>query len=234
MRSPYNLCPVRSLHVVWDWNGTLLDDLHIVIEALNVGTARFGIDPIGPDGYRDHFTRPVRGFYESLLGRPISDMEWDQLNKSFHDEYHARVEQAALTAGGREAIERVESLGWTQSLLSMSVHDHLLALVASHGIARHFLAVDGIRSATGGLKAGHLDTHLRTIGKVPEDVVLIGDTPDDATAARAVGAGIIMFDGGSHHLHHLEASGAPVAHTLSQAIDIAVRVAEGETEMAER
>jgi phosphoglycolate phosphatase-like HAD superfamily hydrolase len=214
---------------VWDWNGTLLDDLDIVIESLNVGTARFGVDPIDHDGYRDHFTRPVRGFYESLFARPVSDMEWAQLNKSFHDEYEARVERAKLTTGARETIDRVAVLGWSQSLLSMSMHDHLLEIVASHGIADRFVAIDGLPSATGGLKARHLETHLARLHREPSTVLLIGDTPDDAIAARGVGAGIVLYDGGSHHLDALHALGAPVADTLEEALDLAVQLAKSDT-----
>jgi phosphoglycolate phosphatase-like HAD superfamily hydrolase len=220
---------VRSLHIVWDWNGTLLDDLDIVIESLNVGTVRFGVGPIDPEGYRDHFTRPVRGFYESLFARPISDMEWAQLNKSFHDEYYARVKRATLSVGARETIDRVAALGWSQSLLSMSIHDHLLEIVSSHGIADRFTSVDGIRSPTGGLKARHLEIHLASQQMDPSTVLLVGDTPDDAVAAREVGAGIVLYDGGSHHLEALRALDAPVAHSLAEAIDHAIRLARGET-----
>jgi phosphoglycolate phosphatase-like HAD superfamily hydrolase len=213
---------------VWDWNGTLLDDLDIVIESLNVGIARFGVDPIDHDGYRDHFTRPVRGFYESLFARPVSDMEWAQLNKSFHDEYEARAAQAELTVGAPAAIDRVAVLGWSQSLLSMSMHDHLLEIVASHGIADRFVSIDGLPNATGGLKARHLETHLAKLQREPTNVLLIGDTPDDAMAARGVGAGIVLYDGGSHHLDALHALGAPVAGTLDEALDLAVRLAESD------
>jgi len=59
--------------------------------------------------------------------------------------------------------------------------------------------------------------------------VLIGDTPDDAVAAHAIGAGIILYDGGSHHLHALQALGFTVAHRLSEAVDMAVRLADEES-----
>jgi phosphoglycolate phosphatase-like HAD superfamily hydrolase len=32
-------------HVVWDWNGTLFDDFHVVVEAVNAG-----IEPLGLPG----------------------------------------------------------------------------------------------------------------------------------------------------------------------------------------
>jgi phosphoglycolate phosphatase-like HAD superfamily hydrolase len=218
-----------SLHIVWDWNGTLLDDLEIVVESLNVGTAEFGVAPIDEDGYRDHFKRPVRAFYDSLFGRMVSDMEWAYLNKTFHDEYNERVHRAPLTVGAVEAVERASSLGWSQSLLSMSIHGQLLDAVISRGIADRFTLIDGLTVPTGGLKSEHLETHLDSLGRDPRGVLLIGDTPDDAVAARQVGAGVILFDGGSHHLPALKAMGAPVAHTLGETIDLALSVAKGGT-----
>jgi phosphoglycolate phosphatase-like HAD superfamily hydrolase len=137
-----------------------------------------------------------------------------------------------LTTGARETIDRVVELGWSQSLLSMSIHDHLLEIVSSHGITDRFLSVDGIRSNTGGLKAGHLEAHLDSLQKEPASVLLIGDTPDDAIAARGVGAGVVLYDGGSHHLDVLHAIGAPVADTLGDALDLAIRLAEDETQEA--
>lgn len=219
---------VRPLHIVWDWNGTLLDDLDVVVESVNVGIAEFGLTSIDKDDYRDHFTRPVRAFYDSLFRRSIDDMEWGQLNKTFHDEYYARAHRAPLTMGSVEAVGRVTDLGWSQSLLSMSIHQRLLEAVSAHGIAHHFALVDGLTVPSGGLKTQHLESHLLSLRQEPDDVVLIGDTPDDAVAARDVGAGIILYDGGSHHLPRLKSMGAPVAGTLGEALDLVVRLAHGE------
>jgi phosphoglycolate phosphatase-like HAD superfamily hydrolase len=216
---------VQSLHVVWDWNGTLLDDLEIIIEATNVGTAGYGVAPIDADIYRDHFTRPVRGFYDSLFGHPISDMEWDHLNKSFHDEYYARLHRAGLAPDAVSAIGRVTAMGWTQSLLSMSIHDRLLEAVAARGLAGNFALVTGLTGPTGGLKTEHLTAHVRELGADPTRVLVIGDTPDDVTAAKDLGAMAILYHGGSHHLSTLEGRGAPVARSLEHAVDLAVTLA---------
>lgn len=219
---------VISVHIVWDWNGTLLDDLDVVVESLNVGIASLGIAPIDADGYRDHFTRPVRAFYDSLFGRPVADMEWDFLDKVFHDEYASRSHRAPLTMGAQEAVARIAGLGWSQSVLSMSVHDQLLEAVASRGIADRFTFIDGLTVPGGGLKRRHLESHLASLDLDGGIVVLIGDTPDDSVAARRVGAEVILFDGGSHHLHTLKATGAPVARTLDEAVDIAWGLAQAE------
>lgn len=212
---------VQINHIVWDWNGTLLDDLLVVIAAANLSMAEFGVGPIDEDGYRDHFTRPVRSFYDSLFSRPIADDEWDRLNDRFHLEYFTRADDASLTSDTLRALDAAETNGWRQSLLSMSPQAWLEDIVSRKGVAGRFALIDGLRGATGGLKASHMAEHLSTLEVDPSHTVVVGDTPDDAMAARHVGAHVVLYDGGSHHLPHLEETGAPVAHSLLQAVEIA-------------
>lgn len=210
-----------QVHIVWDWNGTLFDDLPVVILAANASMARFGVGPIDEDGYRDHFTRPVRAFYDSLFGRLVSDAEWEDLNDRFHDEYFALADTADLMSDAVDALSAVEDNGWGQSLLSMSPQGWLEQIVGVLGVAGRFTLVDGLRGETGGLKAQHMEEHLQNLGVDPARTVVVGDTPDDAVAARHVGAHVVLYDGGSHHLSHLETTGAPVAHSLLEAVEIA-------------
>lgn len=214
---------MSRLHFVWDWNGTLLDDLEVVIEASNVGLARFDI-ALDEDIYRDHFTRPVRAFYDSLFGRPISDEEWEWLNQVFHDEYMARADRAELTKDAVEALDLVGAEPGVQSLLSMSPQDWLEGIVTRKQVDHRFSRIGGLRGSTGGLKAAHMEEHIAALGIEPERTVMIGDTPDDATAARHVGAHVILYDGGSHHLPVLQQTEAPVAHTLVEAVEIALEL----------
>ena len=208
-------------HIVWDWNGTLLDDLHVVIEAANVSLGQLGIGPIDEDDYRNHFTRPVRAFYDSLFGRLVTEAEWEALNETFHDEYYSRVDRAGLTVDTIAALDRADHHGWGQSLLSMSPQDWLADVVGRKGVTGRFTIVDGLSGPTGGLKADHLQQHLDIQGLDPAQTVVVGDTPDDAVAARTVGAQPILYNGGSHHLPHLMRTQAPVAHSLVEAVAIA-------------
>lgn len=206
------------VHVVWDWNGTLLNDLDIVVESVSRSIVRYGLAPLDADGYRDHFTRPVRSFYDSLFDRLVDDMEWEDLNKTFHDNYYAAVGGARLAADALLSLERVDSLGWSQSLLSMSTHAELSHLVDSHGITRFFRSISGLKTANGDRKVNYLRTHLEEASVDPGEVFVIGDTPDDHAAAAEVGARSVAFDGGSHHRHILENLGVPVADSLLGAL----------------
>lgn len=215
---------MTELHVVWDWNGTLLDDLEIVIEAANVGLAEFGVDPLDEDRYRDHFTRPVRSFYDSIFERPVTDEEWARLNDVFHLEYMARADRARLTVDALDALDAVARDSEGQSLLSMSPQDWLEGIVQRKGVIQRFSRISGLSGETGGLKASHMEEHIRELGLDPYLTVVIGDTPDDAQAARHVGAHVVLYDGGSHHLPVLQQTDAPVAHSLLEAVEIAKRL----------
>ena len=213
------------MHIVWDWNGTLFDDLDVVVQSVNHGLEGFGAKPIDLDAYRSHYTRPVKLFYDRLIGRVISPDEWIAVDRVFHDAYRAALDQARLTADAAQALTTVASGGHTQSLLSMFPHLDLVPLVERLGISEFFDRIDGLSEGNpGDLKAEYLERHL--LGLIatedPRFVVVIGDTPDDAIAASHVGARPILYDGGSHHRSDLEATGAVVASTLVGAVSLAL------------
>ncbi|HEV8426005.1 MAG TPA: HAD family hydrolase [Actinomycetes bacterium] len=205
-------------HLVWDWNGTLFDDQVAVVAAVNDALSLLGVPPIDADRYRSHFTRPVQRFYEQVVGRAVSADEWQALDEAYHDGYQARLERLALASDARAALAAAEAAGLPQSLLSMWRHQDLVALVERLGIDHFFVRVDGLRRPGGGGKAEHLVAHLAALELAPQTVVLVGDSLDDLAAARAVGARCVLYDGGSHHRHALEATGVPVVDTLTAAL----------------
>jgi phosphoglycolate phosphatase-like HAD superfamily hydrolase len=205
-------------HLVWDWNGTLIDDQVATVAAVNDALAGLGVAPIDVDTYRDHFTRPVERFYERVLGHPIAPEQWRLLDDAYHDSYRGWVERLALAADARAALLAAEAAGLTQSLLSMWRHQDLVPVVERLGIGRFFARVDGLRVPGGAGKAEHLVAHLEALQLDAAAVLLVGDALDDLTAARAVGARCVLYDGGSHHRRVLEAAGVPVVDTLTAAV----------------
>ncbi len=211
-------------HVVWDWNGTLLDDARVVIAATTAAFAQAGIDAaVSQEIYRLNFTRPIRIFYERLLGRPIDPEEWVRLDHAFHEEYHRHADGCRLTAGALEALEVVRARGWTQSLCSMLPERYLLPAVAAHRIGGYFLRIDGLTGGErGGTKMRHLKAHVAALGTAPARAVMIGDTVDDAVAAAGAGLGCILLDGGGglHTSEALAQAGATVVATLTEAMGL--------------
>jgi phosphoglycolate phosphatase-like HAD superfamily hydrolase len=211
-----------SAHLVWDWNGTLLDDLWLVVAATNASLATVQAGPVTPDDHRRDFRRPVVAYYSHVLGRLVDEEEFARLDKAFHEAYRAGLASCTLSA---DALEAIGAWSGTQSLLSMWFHDELVTLVQAYGLTPRFARVDGLRGAVGGgHKVDHLVAHLRELGVTGPDTVLIGDSVDDADAAAAVGARCVLYAGGFTDPPLLQATGLPVAWTLAEAVALAEAV----------
>jgi phosphoglycolate phosphatase-like HAD superfamily hydrolase len=207
------------MHLVWDWNGTLLDDLSLVVAATNASLATVGGPTVTVDEHRRDFRRPVVAYYAHVLGRPVDDEEFARLDQAFHEAYRARLATCELAA---DAVTALEAWPGTQSLLSMWFHHELVGQLDARGLTGRFVRVDGLRARVGGdVKAGHLAAHLRALGVAGRDAVLIGDSLDDADAAAAVGARCVLYTGGFTDPERLRATGLPVAETLTEAVMLA-------------
>lgn len=212
-------------HLVWDWNGTLLDDIDAVIGATNAAFEELGLETITLERYRELYTVPVPKFYERLMGRLPTDAEWVVMDDAFHKHYWARAEACGLTSGAAELLAERQAAGRTQSLLSLAPHDRLIPIVRRHGIEERFVRVDGRVDASTAGKAGHMVRHVQALGVAPERVVVIGDAADDAVAAAYVGARAVLFTGGSHSRASLARVGVPVVDSLAEAVAVAEELA---------
>lgn len=209
----------RIQHIVWDWNGTLFDDTRVSYEASAEVFAARGLRPVTFDEYRTAFTRPIAVFYEALFGwRPDPDT-FAGIDEQFHDAYRRRLESCQLATDATEALVRWTGTDRSQSLLSMWRHTELEAAVHAHRIADRFSRVDGLTGPGGGRKAAHLARHLARLGLDGSDVVLVGDSVDDADAAHAAGARCVLYSGGCQTRARLETVGVPVADSLVGALD---------------
>ncbi|MFD4375179.1 HAD family hydrolase [Streptomyces sp. NPDC058486] len=208
-------------HLVWDWNGTLLDDIGAVIGATNAAFAELGLEPLTLERYRELYTVPVPRFYERLMGRLPTDAEWLLMDGTFHRHYWERAEGCALTSGAAELLAARQTTGATQSLLSLAPHAELLPLVRRHGIAERFVRVDGRTDRSTDGKSANMVRHLEALAVPAERIVVIGDAADDAVAAAHVGAKAVLFTGGSHSRASLERVGVPVVDSLEEAVAVA-------------
>ena len=217
----------RSRHIVWDWNGTVLGDSRVLIDSVISAFTATGFAAVEVEDHQRHFRRPIAEFFEKLANRPLTDGEQRSLQHHFDLAYEEHSARVTLTNDARHALSTWVRAGHTQSLLSMCPHDRLVPLVQKHGVLTFFTRVDGCAPDGPDTKAWHLKEHLRALDRIePDDVVLVGDTVDDALAARAADIRCVVYHSGGDALQgieHFSGMNVPIARTLSDAVAYAMQ-----------
>ncbi len=189
-------------HIIWDWNGTILDDVEICIAIISEVLVEHGLSPISISEYRSKFHFPIHSYYQSIGLNP-ERVEFAYVTKRFIKAYEERLPGASLYRGAREVLELLSNMGKTQSVLS-AAHEHdLRRLLASHGLDKYFTQVSGLTNHDADSKVGRGLQHIKALNIPREDIILIGDTDHDLEVAEALGIDAILLDNGHQCGDHL-------------------------------
>ncbi len=203
-------------HIIWDWNGTLLDDVDIVIDAMNNLLRRRGLPLINRELYKHIFTFPVKDYY-ARLGFDFLVEPFEKLADEFTAEIYSNKYCYKLFPEVEGILEKVNCLGITQSILSASAQDKLTEMIDTFGIGRYFKAVNGLSNhyAHSKIEAGKQCLSILEI-KVDE-VIFIGDTAHDFEAAAALGCDCLLIANGHQSYTRLKPLKAALVNSLLEA-----------------
>ena len=204
--------------LIWDWNGTLLDDVAAAVGALNRMLVKRGARPITIEHYRRRFGFPVRPFYAEL-GVDLAKWDWDEICEDFHN--FVLEEPQAVRPDARDALELAASLGFHQSILSALRQDKLEAALAANGFRGFFDRIFGVDNLDGASKLERGRELMVSLGPSADTPVFIGDTLHDAEVARELGGRCVLVSCGHQMPDRLVSAGCPVAATLAEAVRMA-------------
>lgn len=210
---------MRTELVLWDWNGTLLNDVSLCLDALNRLLARFGYaQRYDLDTYRKIFGFPVEEYY-LRAGFDFSRNSFDELAKSYMEDYIPASAACPLTGDARPTLERLQQAGLRQVILSASPITTLRRQTAERGVAGYFDTLLGLGDIYAKSKVELGLSYLERSGFDPAKAVMIGDSTHDCQVAKALGVECILYSGGHQSAEALAATGAPVVPTLTAAAD---------------
>lgn len=202
--------------VLWDWNGTLLDDTDAALAAFNAQLAKRGIPPIGMEFYRSHFAFPVKPFY-ALCGIDADREDWDAIARDYHESYAA--EPKALNREAIAALERVKAANARQCVISALRQDLLDDALERYGVRGYFDFAYGSGDLYGGSKLDRARQLVARLGGL--DLIMIGDATHDKEVAEALGIRCVLCAQGGHSADRLRAV-APTGDTLLDAVSLAL------------
>lgn len=200
-------------HLIWDWNGTLLDDVDLCLEALNGLLTRRARPPIDAAYYRQHFTFPVVRFYEHL-GFDLAAEPFADLSVEFIQAYEARRLDCALFPRTQEVLTAATTAGLTMSIISAYHRASLAEIIAHHALGDHFESLEGLDNIYAHGKHDLAAAWLQRTGYAAETCLFIGDTCHDYEVASSLGIPCLLVAHGHQHAARLKATGAPVVADL--------------------
>lgn len=198
--------------VIWDFNGTLLSDMEISMQAMNTVLERRALTQIPSlKAFQNLFGFPVEEYYERL-GLDFSKEPYKIPADEWIELYTEKMHSAPLISGAKEALEAIKAAGIRQIILSACEKERLVNQLEKLGIIGYFDEIHGSEDAY----ARGKKENAKELSKRQElfPAVLIGDTDHDLLCAKAIGCDCILFSDGFMSEERLSVLGVPVRSSL--------------------
>lgn len=202
-------------HIIWDWNGTILNDVELCVGLINWLLISRKLPSININRYRDVFTIPVKNYYEKL-GFDFEKESFEKLGRIWMDEYERRKFECTLYDGVLDLLNKINNTGIGQSILSAYSQHTLDELVEHYGLKKFFNHVVGLDNIYAASKL-HLGKDLMNrLGNGKGETLLIGDTVHDFEVASEIGADCVLVANGHQGKNVLLNCGVMVCDSIRE------------------
>ena len=207
--------------IIWDWNGTLLNDTAVSIESMNRMLARRGMRLLDEFHYKEIFRFPVKDYYTDL-GFDFSKEGYDKLSVEFISNYRELQHKAGLHEGVKELLGLFHAKGITQVILSAMERNTLTSDITVRGIVHYFTRILGPEDHLAQGKTEIAVNFLNTMNIKAQHMLLIGDTMHDFDVAARIGCDCILVAQGHHPFEKLLSTGTCVQKNLADVFNLPI------------
>jgi len=204
-------------HIIWDWNGTLINDIWLVVEIMNKMLKKRNMPGIDSKKYREIFDFPVIDYY-AKLGFDFSRESFEELTVEFINEYYTRFNECKLFDETEEVLKKIRDMGISQSILSASKEDVLIEKIKYYGIDKYFCRIMGLENHYAESKVERGKKWIAELNLNPQDVLLMGDTAHDYDVSKHMGCDCLLIANGHNSYGRLAKLGVDVIGTLKEMI----------------
>jgi phosphoglycolate phosphatase len=205
----------RYKHIIWDWNGTLLDDACLVVDVMNGLLNKRSLPLITKEQYMEVFNFPVIDYYKRL-GFDFSRERFESISEEFIEAYHGSCYSCSLQNHARQTLHAFSEAGITQSILSAAHQEILEYSTRYYEIENYFIRLVGLDNHHAGGKVENGRKWISELPYAPDEVLLIGDTTHDYEVAKVMGCSCALIANGHHKEERLKACGVPVFRSLAE------------------
>ena len=206
----------RYDYIIWDWNGTILDDLQVNFEVENTLLSRRGRKLIKDiEEYHEKFQFPIIRFYESL-DFDLENEKFEDIAREYVLEFDERFYELEVFPDAENVIREFKFKGIEQIILSQTEQRWLEKQVSFHDMDYLFTELLGARDI---YVKGKVGIALEWITKNNIDtsqVLMVGDTLHDYEVAETIGCDCILIARGHQPKEKLQTSGAVVLDSIEE------------------
>lgn len=210
-----NLNSTKYKHIIWDWNGTLLDDAWLCVEILNDMLTRRKMKTVTLSQYQADFNFPVINYYVRL-GFDFEKESFDDIAREYIAAYESQRLRCRLRTGVVDIIKLLKAKGVLQSVLSASQRASLVEALKLFGLTDFFENVAGLDDYYAHSKMDIGKNLMKNLSAGQKEVLLIGDTIHDYEVACELGADCLLAPAGHQSKERLLACGAKVCDNLDE------------------
>jgi phosphoglycolate phosphatase len=194
---------MKYTHIIWDFNGTLFNDVDAGIKAVNEMLSQRGLPTLdSKDDYRKVFKFPIIDYYKDL-GFDFEKEPYEVLAPIWVDLYNKYSKESTLQPEAQNALEYFKALEIPQVLLSATEREMLMGQTDSLNISGYFEEILGLDNIHAYSKE---EIAKRWRAEHPSaNPLVIGDTEHDAAVARAIGADCFLVANGHGERARLDA-----------------------------
>lgn len=209
---------MKYTYCIWDFNGTILDDVELGIYAINELFEAHNMDKrLERQEYCAHFDFPIKDYYRRV-GFDFDKTPYEELAVEWVNIYFSNFNKARLFDDVISTLEFFKENGVCQSVLSASERASLVSQIEDFGIKDYFNEIMGIENI---YAASKLELAKKWRQEHPaEKVIFIGDTTHDIETAKILGADCFIVCAGHQSRERFENCNATLVNSLKELCEL--------------
>ena len=191
-------------HIIWDWNGTILNDIQYAVKTISSLLQEHDLDPITIDRYRELFCFPIKSYYDKL-GFTYEKVSFEQLCHHFVERFMANISSCSPFPEVLTVIQDLHQNGYTQSVLSATDQENLDIMIDHYNLNHYFTNVYGLSDKLAASKVERGKELMRISNIDPKQTIMIGDTLHDLEVGEGLGIDVALITHGHQSTDRLKA-----------------------------
>lgn len=187
--------------LIWDWNGTLLDDVEYSVQTINQILKKHNLNTISVQKYREKFCFPVKNYYKKI-GFNFNITPFEEVGMEFINLYNKNLSQCKLQNQAITTFKKLKESKISQIIISARFNDALQKDIDYYDIKQYFDLVLGINNNYASSKEYLFEKFIKSTKYKNSDITLVGDTIHDCEIAKKFKINFLLFKKGHQSEHN--------------------------------